>query len=577
MAEERVQRRLAAILAADVVGYSRLMNQDEVGTLATLKARRRDVLEPVVAKHKGRVFKVTGDGVLLEFGSAVNAVQCAVDLQHDMAGANTGQPDDRHIVLRIGVNLGDVMVEGGDLYGEGVNIAARLESMAEPGAILVSGTIYDYVKGKTNATFEDLGTQILKNIAEAMRVYRVAGTPRVSIATPAPATDKPSIAVLPFDNLSGDPAQQYFSDGITEDIITELSRFRSLFVIARNSSFQFRDSAIDVRRIGRELHVQYVVEGSVRKAGDRLRISVQLIDCATANHVWSERYDRGLVDVFAVQDEVVHAIVAMLAGQLSIAESEKSRRKRTAHLGAYDCYLRGLEHWRSPGPDADAKSNEWFERALALDPNYVDPLTTLCISEALLAPYSESDDRWDRPLAMATKAVTLDPNNSWSHCALRFVKLCSGRLAEASPHFDTAMRLNPNDPDQIMWCSNYHTYSGNFDIARDMIAEAERLNPLPPSWYGKGKAIAEYGLHHYSVACGLLEGLRNSLHYWEHCYLAACYVRLGKPPNAEREVAEALRLKPNLCIRELALVEPYARQDDLKHLLVPVQMAGLPE
>jgi TolB-like protein len=410
-----------------------------------------------------------------------------------------------------------------------------------------------------------------------MRIYRVAATPPVPVAASTLATDRPSIAVLPFDNLSGDPTEQYFSDGITEDIITELSRFRSLFVIARNSSFQFRGAATDVRRIGHELRVQYVVEGSVRKAGDRLRITVQLIDSMTGNHVWSDRYDRALVDVFAVQDEVVHAIVAMLAGQLSIAETEKSRRKRTTHLGAHDCYLRGLEYWRSPGPDADAKSNTWFERALALDPDYVEPLTRLCISEALLAGYSESDNRWDRPLAMATKAVVLDPNNSWSHCALGFVKFSSGRLAEAGPDFDTAMRLNPNDPDQIMWCSNYHTYSGYFEVARNMIAEAERLNPLPPSWYGKGKAVVEYGLRHYATACRLFEGMGNGLHYWEHCYLAACYVRLGKPPNAEREVAEALRLKPNLCIRELALVEPYARQDDLNHLLAPVRMAGLPD
>src|SRR6185295_9424513 len=260
MAKERAQRRLAAILAADVVGYSRLMGQEESSTLATLKARQKDVLRPLVDRHQGRIFKVTGDGVLVEFGSAVNAVQCAVELQQGMAAANGNLPDARRIVLRIGVNLGDVMVEGTDLYGDCVNISARLEGIAEPGDVLISGTAFDYVKNKISAGFEDIGTQTLKNIAEPVRIYRVAGTPRVSEATPKAATDKPSIAVLPFINMSGDPEQEYFSDGITEDIITELSRFRSLFVIARNSSFAFKDKAIKAQDIARELGVAYIVE-----------------------------------------------------------------------------------------------------------------------------------------------------------------------------------------------------------------------------------------------------------------------------------------------------------------------------
>src|SRR5262245_61029399 len=257
MAEERIQRRLAAILAADVVGFSRLMEADELGTLTALKSRRKDVLDPLVASHQGRIFKVTGDGVLVEFGSAVNALQCAVDLQHAMATANSDQADDRHIVLRIGINLGDVMIEGSDLYGDGVNIAARLEAIAEPGGILVSGTAYDHIKSKVKVSFDDRGAQPLKNIVEPVRVYHVVGTPLVSVASPKAATEKPSIAVLPFTNMSGDPEQEYFSDGITEDIITELSRFRSLFVIARNSSFQYRGKSIDIRQVARELGVSY--------------------------------------------------------------------------------------------------------------------------------------------------------------------------------------------------------------------------------------------------------------------------------------------------------------------------------
>jgi len=312
MAEERVQRRLAAILAADVVGYSRLMEQDEEGTLAALKGRRREVLEPLAAHHQGRVFKVTGDGVLVEFASAVNAVQCAVDLQQAMAAANGDQPDDRHIVLRIGINLGDVMVEGSDLYGDGVNIAARLEAIAEPGGILVSGTAHEHIKNKIKVGFDDLGSQTLKNIAEPVRAYRVTGTPAVTVAASKPATDKPSIAVLPFTNMSGDPDQQYFSDGITEDIITELSRFHGLFVIARNSSFQYRDKAVDVRLVARELGVQYLVEGSVRRMANRIRITAQLIDARTGSHMWSERFDCSISELFEVQDEVARTIVATL-------------------------------------------------------------------------------------------------------------------------------------------------------------------------------------------------------------------------------------------------------------------------
>ncbi len=267
MVEERVQRRLAAILAADVVGYSRLMEADEANTLAVLKVRRRDVLSPLVAKYQGRIFKVTGDGVLVEFSSAVNAVQCAIDLQHGMADANKNQSEDRQIVLRIAINLGDVMVEGSDLYGEGVNIAARLEAIAEPGGVLISGTAYDHIGGKVKVGFEDIGAQSLKNIAEPVRTYRVMDTPPVAVLAPKAGTDNPSIAVLPFTNMSGDPEQEYFSDGITEDIITELSRFRSLLVIARHSSFVFKGKPVGVQQIGRELGVEYVLEGSVRRGG----------------------------------------------------------------------------------------------------------------------------------------------------------------------------------------------------------------------------------------------------------------------------------------------------------------------
>jgi adenylate cyclase len=288
MREQPTHRRLAALLAADVVGYSRLMERDETGTLALLKSRRREVLEPLVSKHQGRVFKFMGDGVLVEFMSAVNAVQCAIDLQRNMAEANGDLPDDRRIVLRVGVNLGDIIVEGSDLYGDGVNISCRLQGIAEPGGILISGTAFEYVRNKVKAIFEDLGSQTLKNISEPVRVYRVVGMPQVTVASPECASGTPSIAVLPFLNMSSDAEYEYFADGITEDIIIELSRFRSLCVIARNSSFVYKNRSVNVREIGRALGVQYIVEGSVRRVGEQVRVTAQLLESATGKHLWAE-------------------------------------------------------------------------------------------------------------------------------------------------------------------------------------------------------------------------------------------------------------------------------------------------
>src|SRR5262245_12704751 len=319
MAEERVRRRLTAILAADVVGYSRLMEVDEAGTLAALKSRRKGVLEPLVARHQGRVFKVTGDGVLVEFGSAVDAVQCAMDLQGGMAAANRDQPEDRRVVLRIGINLGDVVVDGSDLYGDGVNIAARLEGLAEPGGIVVSATAHDHVGTKVKAGFEDLGTRTLKNIAQPVRVYRVTGTSAAPAAAPQPMAGKPSIAVLAFTNMSGDPEQEYFVDGLSEDLITDLSKVEGLFVISRHSSFAYKGKSVDVRTIARDLGVRFVVEGSVRRAAARVRINVQLIDANDGTHVWADRFDRELADIFVLQDEVVGRIVGALSGVLPSA------------------------------------------------------------------------------------------------------------------------------------------------------------------------------------------------------------------------------------------------------------------
>jgi adenylate cyclase len=422
MAEERVQRRLAAILAADVVGYSQLMEQDEAGTLAALKSRRRDVLEPLVARHQGRVFKTTGDGVLVEFASAVNAVQCAVDLQHGMAAANDGVPEDRRVVLRVGVNLGDVVVEGSDLYGDGVNLAARLQELAEPSGVCVSAKVREEVGRKLEITFEDFGERQLKNITSPVRTYIVRPSPSqpVTASRPLPLPDKPSIAILPFVNMSGDPEQEYFSDGVTEDIITDLSKVSGLFVIARNSSFTYRGKAVKVQEVSRELGVRYVLEGSVRKAGNRVRIVTQLIDGTTSGHLWAERYDRDLTDIFAVQDEVTREIVSALAVKLTQGERQRLRQKGTENLEAYDHYLRGRQLQMQRSKEANEEARALLEKAIELDRKFAR-------AHAILANVHIVDaaNRWHDPEEslrkaheLAQRAVALDDDDAEAHWAL---------------------------------------------------------------------------------------------------------------------------------------------------------------
>ena len=483
MAEERVQRRLAAILAADVVGYGRLMEQDEAGAMATLKARRKGVLEPLVARHQGRIFKVTGDGVLVEFGSAVNAVQCAVVLQHGMAAANVGLPEARRIVLRVGVNLGDVMVEGSDLYGDGVNIAARLEGIAEPGGVLVSGTAFDYVRNKVSAGFEDLGTQTLKNIAEPVRVYRVVGTPRASVATPKVASDKPSIAVLPFVNMSGDPEQEYFSDGITEDIITELSRFRSLFVIARNSSFAFKGKAVKVREIATDLGVAYVLEWSLSKAADRIRVTAQLVDASNGAHLWAERYDRQLKDIFAVQDEVVRTVVATVAGRVEVAGAQFAKRKPPESLVAYDYVLRGLEQLNLEGEEHNSEACRLFEKAVELEPEYAVGHAYLALAIYVQWTTDRDPGELDRALASARRALALDENDSRCHRALSSIYAHLKQFDRAEFHSERSIALNPNDALAAAQRGSLLRYLGQTEEAVQWTHKAMQLNPYHPNWY----------------------------------------------------------------------------------------------
>jgi TolB-like protein/Flp pilus assembly protein TadD len=578
MAEQHIQRRLAAILAADVVGYSRMSEVDEADTLAALKARRRDVLNPLVTRHHGRIFKVTGDGVLVEFGSAVNAVQCAIDLQQDMAAANKDQSPDRQIVLRVGVNLGDVMVEGGDLYGEGVNIAARLEAIAEPGRVLISGTAYDQVKNKVKAGFDNLGAKNLKNIAEPLRVYSVADTPRASLAAPNLSGDKPSIAVLPFENMSGDPEQAYFSDGITEDIITGLARFRSLFVSARNSSFAFRDKPIDFAEIGRKLAVSYILEGSIRRDAGRVRITAQLIEAATSAHVWAERYDRSLDDIFAVQDEVAQVIVAALFGRIQEAGVERSSRMPTANLTAYDCLLRGLAHFRAYTEGENQRAREMFERSVALDPRYAlahsyQALVLLAIHGWASAPA----DALQAAFAKARHAVELDPQESRCHGILSEICLYRREYDMAEQHIRQAFDLNPGDANIVIHKGRLLIMRGKAEEALTWLDAAVRLNPMHPPWYTACYAMAYYSLGRFAEAAQAFRRLPHT-GAWSRARLAACYAQLEMSAEAQASVAEVLRLQPDFSaadyMRTDVLLE---RAEDRELLREGLRKAGFPE
>ena len=581
MAEGRPQRRLAAILAADVVGYSRLMEADEAGTLTALKARRKKVLEPLVARHQGRVFKVTGDGVLVEFTSAVNAVQCAVDLQQGMAAANDGQLEERHIVLRIGVNLGDVVVEGSDLYGEGVNIAARLEGIAEPGGIVVSGTAYDHIRNRVKVGFDDLGSQNLRNIAEPVRVYRVVGTPTVPVAPSGTTSEKPSIAVLPFANMSGDSEQQYFSDGITEDIITALSRFHTLYVIARNSSFQYRGQAIDVKRVGRELGAQYVVEGSVRKVGPRIRITAQLVDATTGNHLWAERYDRDAQDLFAIQDEVVAVIVARAAGQVGVAGMARARRKPTVSLAAYDCLLRFIEELSRDGAEHRNLAHDLARQAIALDPNFAQAHAALAF--ALLYLYwSEAYkahlpvERLDSALESAEKAVALDSSDAFCHRTIAMIHLERKSFSLAKYHLDVATQLNPNDIKLIANRGMFEIFAGQPAAALELLDQAQKLDPLLFNWYWQVRGQALYQLRRYADAAAAFEQLSQPPASTFRFH-AACYAQLGRLNEAQAKAAEALKREPSFTMSRYGLIEPYQSGASLDHMIEGMRKAGLPE
>jgi TolB-like protein/Tfp pilus assembly protein PilF len=574
-----VTRRLAAILALDVVGYSRLIEADEAGTLAALRDRRKTILEPLVAQHRGRIVKLMGDGALVEFASAVDAVQCAVELQERMGEANAGLPDDRRVELRVGANLGDVVVEDGDLYGDGINVAARLEAMADAGSIYISGKVQDEVRGKLTAAFDDLGEHEIKNITKPVRVFRVRGG-MTALGTTAVNTvrePKPSIAILPFTNMSGDPEQQYFSDGISEDIITELSRYRLLTVIARNSSFRYRDNSADIRRIGRDLGVEYVVEGSVRKAGNRIRVTAQLIEAVTGKHLWAEHYDRDLEDIFVIQDEIVRMIVGTLPGRIEAAAARSAQRKRPANLAAWDYLLRGFEyHLRFEEAQAQA-ARDMYEKAIALDPALASAYAHLALVETRGWWVGRSPEALERAYKLAKKAVALDENDGWCHSVLGYVELERRQFDRAEFHINRAVALNPNYPDSIGFLAALLAYTGRPDEAVSSMGTAFRLNPYAPQAYHSSHGMVLYAARRYAEAIAAFGRITSAWCAYEYIYAVASYGQLGRIEEARAQIAASRALHPDLSLLQHAAHEPYKEPADLDHLLEGLRKAGLTE
>jgi adenylate cyclase len=656
------ERKLAAILSADVKGYSRLMGEDEEATLLTLTAHRK-VMDTLIEQHRGRIVGTAGDSVLAEFASVVDAVQCAVAIQTTLKAENANLLPDRKMVFRIGINLGDVMVEGEQIYGDGVNIAARLESLAEGGGICISGTVYDQIKNKLALRYEDLGEQMVKNIAEPVRVLRVAidetaavlakqfvlrqarpepsrraqhersekesvvgvglalpKTRKVGIShrawvvviggvallvgaivtmqylTPSPFStqdsalrtqaqpalplpDKPSIVVLPFVNMSEDPKQEYFSDGLTEDLTSDLSKISSLFVIARNSAFTFKGKAVKVQDVSKELGVRYVLEGSVRRADNQVRITAQLIDATTGGHLWSERYDRPLQDIFALQDEVVQKIVTTLKLQLTLQEQGILVRKTTDNLGAYDYYLRGVEHFNRFTQETNTQARQMFEKALALDPQYAEAYAFLgwTYEWEWGAQWSQDPQALERALVLAQQAVALDDSLPLAHSALSRASLWKKQHDKAIAEAERAIALDPNDADGYARLGAVLDFAGRPEEAIGLVEKAMRLNPhYPPSYlFVLGTAYRLMGRYEEAIAAYKKALTHNSNYSPAHQFLAAIYSELGREEEARAEVAEVLRISPNFSLEVLRQRLPYKDPADLERLLDGLRKAGL--
>jgi adenylate cyclase len=581
-----VERRLAAILAADVAGYTSLMGVDEAGTLERLTELRREVLEPLIATHRGRVVKLMGDGFLVEFASVVDAVSCALAWHAGVAERDEG------LRFRIGINLGDVIVEGEDIYGGGVNIAARLESLAAPGEICLSDDAYRQVRGKLEVTFEDLGEQHLKNVAEPVRVYRVVSTAPAAASkgaetAPLPLPDKPSIAVLPFNNMSEDPEQEYFADGISEDLITALSKIRWFFVIARNSTFTYKGQAVEVTQVARELGVRYVIEGSVRKATNRVRITAQLVDATTGRHVWAERYDRQLEDIFELQDEMAQTIVGAVEPELSAAERERAARKPPESLDAWETYQRGLWHLWNFTEEDNAAAQRLLRQAQALDPGFATAYAFESYShylDAMLGFAKTPEDSLAAALAAAKRALALDDKDPVAYFAAGRVHMMRAEHDASVAELRTAVALNPSFALAHHGLGCALMLSGRLEEATEELDKTIRLSPRDPVLWGMMCFHSlNFGLRGQHEAAAVWA--RKAIHeprsagggYWPYAVLASALGNLGQTSDARAACEEAVRRKPNLSLGYLQNTLPTKQPGALAPYLEGLRKAGLPE
>ena len=592
MAEERVERRLAAILAGDVAGYSRLMGIDEEGTLAVLKRHRRELVDPKIKEHRGRTVKLTGDGILVEFASVVDAVRCAVDIQRGMAERNVEVPAERRIEYRIGLNLGDIIIDDKDIYGDGVNIAARLEALAEPGGICVSRVVRDQVRDKLDFSFADMGEQQVKNIARPVRTHRIvlgaeaaeALGEAAAAASPARrAAQKPSIAVLPFANMSGDPEQEYFSEGITEDIITNLSHNRAFFVISCSTSFTYKGPAVDVGKVARELGVRYVLEGSVRRAGNRVRITAQLIDAETGHHLWADRYDRELADVFAVQDEIAQSIASAIAPGIISAEVQHAQRKDPSQLDAWDRAVRAHWHIRCFTQPDLAEARRLLEEAID-----VDPTNSMAFSDLAFLRHFQAVFGWGESIAeahtaageAARKAVSLDDGDATAHTVLAIYEMFSGRHEEARRRLRRALDLDPNSAFAHGYIGVSHAFSGDRDAVLRHCDEALRLSPRDPLlllWYlPKGWAALNAERYEEAIEFAIRAAEAHPEFPDIYAVRAAAEGQLGRVDAGRSTLDELLRRMPGLTASDPRLDRPFGRAADRERFLEGLRKAGLP-
>jgi TolB-like protein/class 3 adenylate cyclase len=551
---DRMDRRLAAILAADVAGYSRLIGADEGGTLERLRALRRDLLDPKIAEHRGRLVKTTGDGLLVEFGSVVAALRCAVEVQREMAGRNAGVPPDNRIELRIGINMGDIVVEDGDIFGDGVNIAARLEGLAEPGGICVSARVQEDAAGRLDLAFDDIGEQTLKNIARPIRLYRVLptpGTPPAPAKVGPPLPDKPSIAVLPFDNLSGDPEQEYFADGMVEEIITALSRIRWLFVIARNSSFTYKGQAIDVKQVGRELGVRYVLEGSVRRAGGQVRITGQLIDALSGTHVWAGHFDGSLEDVFELQDQIALSVAGVIEPALQAAEIRRSTAQSTSDVTTYDLYLRALAAFFPVTKEGVIEAQRLLEQAIAIDPQYAPALSWAahCHLRLVIEGWvEESEPSRRKAVDLARRALQLVEHDPVVLTNAAQVLARSGEnIGAMIALVDRAVTLNPSYARGWFVSGLLRVWAGQLDLGIEHVETSVRLSPRERV----GSTLFVIGMAYFfkrrfaEAASQLLASFQDHPGYPQpYRFLAACYVHMGRLDEARAIVARLRTITP---------------------------------